>query len=47
MYRRIHDAGMAPCLPRVTQALRIGVPTPCGAVSTRGKTVFVPGLLEL
>ena len=25
----------------------IGVPTPCEAVSTRGITVFVPGLSEL
>ena len=26
---------------------QVGVSTPCGAVSTRGNTVSVPGLLEL
>ena len=26
---------------------QVGVSTPCGAVSTTGATVFVPGLLEL
>ena len=26
---------------------RVGVSTPCGAVSTRGYNVFTPGLLEL
>ena len=26
---------------------QVGVSTPCGAVSTRGTTAFVPGLLEL
>ena len=28
-------------------ALRVGVYTPCGAMLTRGITVFVPGLLDL
>ena len=49
--------GMGPYLQRVALALQtqaskqsdggVGVSTPCGAISTRGTTVFVPGLLEL
>ena len=47
MCGRIYDAGMAPYLPGVALALRIGVSTPCMEVSTRGTTVFVPGSLKL
>ena len=44
---RIYDQGIAPCLPRVSLALRIWVSIPCGAVLIRGTTVIVPGLLFL
>ena len=33
--------------PQTMTYPELGVPTPCGAVSTRGITVLVPGLLEL
>ena len=57
MYGKISDPGMAFFSPQVAQAARTpanqqstggnGVSTPCGEVSIRGTTVFVPGALEL
>ena len=57
MYGRICDLGMEPHPARVLLVSRtlakqqsansIGVPTPCGAVSFRVITVFVPGSSEL
>ena len=56
MYVRILDPRMGPYPPRVVLAPRIPanhqsaigvvVSTPCGAVSTRRTTVFVPGVLK-
>ena len=50
----ISDPGMGPCRPRVARAPTsqqsaggVRVSTPCGAVSTRRITVFVPRLSEL
>ena len=50
MYGRISDQGMGPYPPRGWHWVDeppVGGSTPCGAVSTLGTTVFVPGLLEL
>ena len=47
MYGGIYDPGIAPCPPRVSLALRIGVSTQCRALLTRGTTVFVPDLSDL
>ena len=57
VYGNIYYPRMGPHLPYVrlvprTQASQrssseVGVSTPCVAVSTRGITVFVPGLFEL
>ena len=46
-YRRISDQSMGPYPARVAPWCRfyepqVGVSTPCGAVSTRGITIFVP-----
>ena len=39
---------LAPCAPANQKAAgAVGVSTPCGAVSTLGISVFVPGLLEV
>ena len=49
MFGKSSDLGMISYPPRVALALRTPgwVSTPRGAVSTRGTTVFVSGLLEL
>ena len=49
MYARNHNPGMEPYLAQVALAppTPVGVSTPCGAASTQGTTVFVPGLLDL
>ena len=59
MYEGLYDTGMGSYRARVALALfsnpsqsaigrrGVGVSTPCGAVSTRRITVFVPGLSEL
>ena len=57
MYGRIFAPGMglypprlalAPRTPAIQQSITgVGVSAPCGAVSTRGAAVFVPGVLEL
>ena len=47
MCGRIYDLGMALYSPLVSLALRNGVSTLCGAVSTLETTVLVPGLVEL
>ena len=57
MYGRIYEPGMGLQPPRGALALRIpanlqlahqvGVSTPCGALSTGEKNVFVPGLWGL
>ena len=56
MYGGIYDPGMGPCRRQrhysrapanQRSAGGVGVSTPCGAVSTRGITVFVPGLSYL
>ena len=57
MYGRLFVPGMGPYNPRVPLASRtpanqqsasgVGVSTPCGVVSNRGTTVFVPDLLDL
>ena len=46
MYGKIYDLWMTLYPARVSLALRIRVSTPCEAVSTRGTTVLVPGLME-
>ena len=45
MYGMICDPWIAPCPSRVSLALRVEVSTPCGALLTRGTTVFVPRVL--
>ena len=50
MYGRIHDPVMRIYSSRGAagpKGPRVGVSTPCGAVSTRETAVFVAGLLEL
>ena len=57
MSGRFCDPGMGSNPPRVVLALRsrgwglaasgVGVSTPCGVVSARATSVFVPGLSEL
>lgn len=59
MYGRASDPGMTPYSPRVRQnpdviptanqypASGVGVPTPCGTVSTQGMIVFGPSSLDL
>ena len=42
MYGIVYDPRIALYPPRVSLALRIEVSTPCGALLTRGTTVFVP-----
>ena len=49
MYGSICDPGVVPYPRRGwhwVYELQVGVSTPCGAVSTRGTTIFVPGFLE-
>ena len=57
MYGRICDPGMGSYYPQMAMALQtlasqppasgVKFSTPCGTISTRGATVFVPGLIEL